>query len=44
MNRRKDRQITRMIKNLRRMDQGQRYIVLDWLKDWYAYVKECEEE
>lgn len=41
---RKDRQIARMIARLRKMDHGQRYVVMDWLKDWYAYVKEREEE
>lgn len=44
MNRRKDKQIARTIRVLRNMDHGQRYIILDWLKDWYAYVKQLEEE
>jgi len=43
-NTRQEKQVRRMIKNLRNMNYWQRIIVMDWLKDWYAYVKECEEE
>ena len=40
----KDKQIRKVIDKLRKMDHGQRYIVLDWLKDWYDYVKAVREE
>jgi len=43
-NTRQEKQVRRMIKNLRNMNYWQRIIVMDWLKNWYAYVKELEEE
>jgi len=43
-NTREEKQVRRMIKNLRNMNTWQRIMVMDWLQDWYAYVKECEEE
>jgi hypothetical protein len=33
-----------MFKNLRNMNYWQRYMVMDWLNDWYQDLKEREEE
>lgn len=43
-NMRQAKQVKRMLNNIRKMNDWQRIMVMDWLKDWYAYVKECEEE
>ena len=39
---RDDKKIRKVLNLLRKMDNGQRSIVFDWLKDWHEWVKECE--
>ena len=41
---RQEKQVARAIDRLRKMVPWQRYMVLGWLKDWEAYLKEYEEE
>jgi len=36
--------IRKVLNLLRKMDNAQRFIVLDWLNDWYEYLKEYESE
>jgi hypothetical protein len=43
-NTRQEKQVRRMFKNLRNMNYWQRYMVMDWLNDWYQDLKEREEE
>ena len=43
-NTRQEKQVKRMLNNLRKMNYWQRILVMDWLNDWYAYTKECEQE
>lgn len=43
-NTRQEKQVKRMLDNIRKMVPWQRMFVMDWLNDWYAYTKEREEE
>ena len=43
-NTRQEKQVKRMLNNIRKMLPWQRMFVMDWLNDWYAYTKEREEE
>jgi hypothetical protein len=36
--------VRKILKQVRKMNYWQRIMVMDWLKDWYAYEKEQEEE
>jgi hypothetical protein len=39
----RDKQVEKIKKNLRQMNYWQRIEIMDWLKSWYAAVKEEEE-
>lgn len=43
-NTRQEKQVQRMIKNLRKMNYWQRIDVMDWLRRWYADMKMEDEE
>jgi len=39
-----DKDVRKVLKRLRKMTWWQRIFVKDWLDDWYAYEKQCQEE
>ena len=38
------RKVRKVLNLLRKMDYWQRMMVYDWLRDWYFYEKEREQE
>ena len=36
--------VRKTLNKIRKMNYWQRILIMDWLKDWYAYEKEVREE